>query len=512
MTAAALDAPLLTMRGIVKTFPGVRALDGVSFDVRAGEVHALVGENGAGKSTLMKILAGAQPADAGEIDVDGKPVVIDGPRTAEKLGIGMIYQEFNLVPDLGVIENIVLGVEPRRGLFLDKAGAANEASKVLGELGIALPLDRTARRLSVAEQQLTEIAKCLVRHARLIVMDEPTAALTDREIDALFALIAKLKAQNVGFVYISHRLEELPHVADRVTVLRDGKAIETRPIAQMPQDDLIRLMVGRPLESHFPDLPPVEADAPVVLDVRDLSSASGVPVQDVAFQVHRGEVVGLAGLVGAGRTEIVRAIAGADIPTAGELRIDGVRVVIHSPHSAIRAGIAFITEDRKAQGLVLGMTVRENTTLAHLDHFVHGPFIDRPAETETTNTEIAELRIRTPSSEQTVRNLSGGNQQKVVLAKWLIGQARIFLFDEPTRGIDIGAKAEIYTLMVELLRRGAAIVMVSSELPEVLGMSHRVLVVRDGRIQAEFERADATPDKVIAAATGIALRGTQDTR
>ncbi len=492
------------MRDIVKTFPGVRALDGVTFDVVAGEVHALVGENGAGKSTLMKILAGAQPADSGQITIDGKTVAIDGPKTAERLGIGMIYQEFNLVPDLGVIENIVLGVEPRRGMFLDRAAAAAEAAKVLGELGIALPLDRKARRLSVAQQQLTEIAKCLVRKARLIVMDEPTAALTDREIDALFALIAKLKAQAVAFVYISHRLEELPRIADRVTVLRDGKGIETRPMAQMPPDDLIRLMVGRSLENHFPDLPPVAPDAKVVLDVRGVSSASGVRVNDVAFVVHAGEIVGLAGLVGAGRTEIVRAIAGADVPTSGEIRIDGERVVVRSPRGAIAAGIALITEDRKAQGLVLGMTVRENTTLAHLDQFEHGAFIDKPAETKTANAEIAELRIRTPSAEQTVRNLSGGNQQKVVLAKWLIGHARVFLFDEPTRGIDVGAKAEIYALMVELLARGAAIVMVSSELPEVLGMSHRVLVVRGGEIRADFARADATPDKVIAVATGVA--------
>jgi ribose transport system ATP-binding protein len=504
--AAPTGAPLLVMRDIVKTYPGVRALDGVSFDVRAGEVHALVGENGAGKSTLMKILAGAQAADSGEIDVDGTPVTISGPKTAERLGIGMIYQEFNLVPDLGVIENIVLGVEPRKGPFLDRAGAANEAAQVLGELGIALPLDRPARRLSVAEQQLTEIAKCLVRKARLIVMDEPTAALTERETDALFALIAKLKAQNVAFVYISHRLEELPRIADRITVLRDGKAVETRLAAEMPQDDVIRLMVGRSLKAHFPELPPVPADAPVVLDVRGISAASAVPVRDIAFQVHAGEIVGLAGLVGAGRTEIVRAIAGADVPTQGEIHVGAAHVVVRSPRDAIRAGIALITEDRKAQGLVLGMTVRENTTLAHLGQFVHHLLIDKPAEIEATNTEIAELRIRTPSGEQTVRNLSGGNQQKVVLAKWLIGRARVFLFDEPTRGIDVGAKAEIYALMVELLRHGAAIVMVSSELPEVLGMSHRVLVVRGGEIRADFGRADATPDKVIAVATGVAGR------
>jgi ribose transport system ATP-binding protein len=502
--AAPAGAPLLVMRDIVKTFPGVRALDGVSFDVAAGEVHALVGENGAGKSTLMKVLAGALQADSGEIDVDGARVTIDGPKTAERLGIGMIYQEFNLVPDLGVIENVVLGVEPRHGIFLDRRAAADETAKVLGELGIVLPLDRPARRLSVAEQQLTEISKCLVRRARLIVMDEPTAALTEREIEALFALIAKLKAQNVAFVYISHRLEELPRVADRVTVLRDGRAVETRPIEKMPQDDLIRLMVGRPLEAHFPDLPPVAPDAPVMLDVRGVSAASAVPIHDVAFQVRAGEIVGLAGLVGAGRTEIVRAVAGADVPTSGEIQVGGERVVVRSPRTAIHAGIALITEDRKAQGLVLGMTVRENTTLAHLEQFLRGLLVDKPAETKATNEEIAELRIRTPSSEQIVRNLSGGNQQKVVLAKWLIGRARVFLFDEPTRGIDVGAKAEIYALMVELLRQGAAIVMVSSELPEVLGMSHRVLVVRGGTIRAEFTRAEATPDKVIAVAAGAA--------
>jgi ribose transport system ATP-binding protein len=490
------------MAAITKSFPGVRALDGVSFEVASGEVHALVGENGAGKSTLMKILAGAYVADGGTIDIDGQRVTIDGPKAAERLGIGMIYQEFNLVPDLGVIENIVLGIEPTRGLFLDPKAATARATAVLAELGITLPLDRPARRLSVAEQQLTEIAKALVRHARLIVMDEPTAALTDRETDALFALIAKLKAQGVAFVYISHRLEELPRIADRITVLRDGRAVETRPIAAMPPDEMIRLMVGRALEAHFPDLPPVAADAAVRLAVHDLRAASNV--NGVSFEVRAGEIVGLAGLVGAGRTEIVRAIAGADVATGGEIAVDGRAMTVRSPHAAIEAGIAFITEDRKAQGLVLGMTVRENTTLAHLAAYSRGPFISRAAEVGVTNQEIAELHIRTPSSEQAVKNLSGGNQQKVVLAKWLIGEARVFLFDEPTRGVDVGAKAEIYALMLQLLARGAGIVMVSSELPEVLGMSHRVLVVRDGKIAAEFARADATPAAIIAVAAGVA--------
>ena len=491
------------MEGIVKTFPGVRALDGVTFEVEQGEVHALVGENGAGKSTLMKVLAGAERADSGTISVDGAPVKIDGPRDAERLGIGMIYQEFNLVPELGVVENILLGHEPTtRRFFLDRAAAERDVTAALTEFGITLPFDRPARRLSVAQQQMAEISKSLVRKARLIVMDEPTAALTEREIDALFALIGKLKAQGVAFVYISHRLEELPRIADRITVLRDGRTVETRPASAMPPEDLIRLMVGRTLETHFPELPPVAAGAPVMLRVAGLTAETGVA--GVSFEVRAGEVVGLAGLVGAGRTEIVRAIAGADMPSAGEVDVAGRRIVVRGPHSAIEAGIALMTEDRKSQGLVLGMTVRENVTLAHLDAFTRRWFIDRTAETKITAREIAELSIRTPSTEQLARNLSGGTQQKVVLAKWLIGEARVFLFDEPTRGIDIGAKAEIYALMVELLRKGAAIVMVSSELPEVLGMSHRVLVIREGKIAAEFSRTDATPDKIIAVATGVA--------
>jgi ribose transport system ATP-binding protein len=492
------------MKGIVKTFPGVKALDGVSFDVRAGEVHALVGENGAGKSTLMKTLAGAYKADGGTIEIDGTAVAIDGPKTAEALGIGMIYQEFNLVPDLRVIDNIMLGHEPVRSGFLDRSAALSRAASILAELDIALPLESPARRLSVAQQQLTEIAKALVRKARVIVMDEPTAALTEREIAALFVLIARLKSQGVAFVYISHRLEELPKISDRITVIRDGKTIETRATADMPQDEMIRLMVGRPVSAQFPALPPVAPGAPDVLAVRGLACAAGVPISDVTFSVRAGEIVGLAGLVGAGRTEIVRAIAGADVPSAGEIAIDGSRVSVHSPHDAIAAGIALITEDRKGQGLVLGMSVRENTTLAHLEDFLRAGFVSRALETTVTNQQIAELHTRTPNSEQLVRNLSGGNQQKVVLSKWLIGDARVYLFDEPTRGIDVGAKAEIYALMVGLLARGAAIVMVSSELPEVLGMSHRVLVVRDGRIRAEFARADATPDKVIAVAAGVA--------
>lgn len=491
------------MRDIGKSFPGVRALDGVTLDLFGGEVLALVGENGAGKSTLMKILAGAQRADQGEILIDGKPVPIDSPRAAELLGIGMIYQEFNLVPALDAIENIVLGVEPQDGLFLNRTKATQIATDALAQLGITIPLNVESSRLSVAQQQMVEIAKALSKNARIIVMDEPTAALTEREIDKLFGIVENLVAGGVGIIYISHRLEELPRIADRITVMRDGRVVETRNAADFSPADVIRAMVGRRLDAHFPNLPPVDQNAPLVLQVMNLTREP--LVHDVSFSLRAGEIVGLAGLVGAGRTEIVRAIAGADVPHDGTIRISGEVVAVRSPGQGIRAGIALITEDRKAQGLVLGMNVCENITLAHLEQFVNGEqFLDRSKEQKAAAQYISELRIRTPSPQQIVRNLSGGNQQKVVLAKWLVGHAKVFLFDEPTRGIDVGSKAEIYTLMVRLVQNGAGIVMVSSELPELLGMAHRILVVRAGRIQAEFAREEATPEAIIAVAAGAA--------
>jgi ribose transport system ATP-binding protein len=491
------------MRGIGKSFPGVRALSGVSLTLNAGEVLALVGENGAGKSTLMKILAGAQRADEGTIAIGGREVHIGSPHDAEALGIGMIYQELNLVPQLTAVDNIVLGNEPTSRGLLDRRAARARALSVLDELGMEVRLDLPASRLSVGAQQLVEIAKALSRRARIIVMDEPSAALSERETDALFAIIRRLKSSGVGVVYISHRMEELPKIADRITVLRDGSAIETRAASAFPADDIIRAMVGRPLDAHFPELPPVAPSATVVLDVQNLQR--GGIVNDVSLRVHAGEIVGLAGLVGAGRTEIVRAIAGADLADAGDVRINGAGRRFTSPARAIRAGVAFITEDRKTQGLVLGMTVRENVTLAHLGQFVRRDrLIDELRERAAAQRMVDDLRVRTPSIEQRVRNLSGGNQQKVVLAKWLLGKARVFLFDEPTRGIDVGAKAEIYGLMLELLKNGAAILMVSSELPEVLGMSHRILAVRGGKIVREFTHDEATPDAVIAAATGVA--------
>jgi ribose transport system ATP-binding protein len=491
------------MRNIGKSFPGVRALSDVSLTLVRGEVLGLVGENGAGKSTLMKILAGALRADSGTILVDGNVVQIDTPQEAQRLGVGMIYQEFTLVPQLTAPENIALGAEPVRAGFIDARAVRERAARALDELGLALPLDVAVSRLSVGEQQLVEIAKVLARDARIIVMDEPTAALSDREIEHLFAIIDRLKKAGAGVIYISHRMNELPRIVDRVTVLRDGKVVATRDAQDFPADEIVAAMVGRRLEAHFPELSEPARDASVVLEVRHLKREPAV--RDVTFSVRAGEIVGLAGLIGAGRTEIMRAVAGADVADSGEIRIDGARVRIGRPHDAIAAGIAFITEDRKAQGLVLGMNVRENVTLAHLATFVERDLlIDVARERVATTRMIDELRIRTPSTEQLVRNLSGGTQQKVVLAKWLLGKARVFLFDEPTRGIDIGAKAEIYKIMLDLAARGAAIVMVSSELPEVLGMAHRILVVRDGRIAAEFARTEATPDKVISIATGAA--------
>ena len=490
---------LLEMRSIVKTFPGVRALDGVTLDVRRGEVLALVGENGAGKSTLMKILAGAHRADSGEIMIDGKQAAINGPRSAERYGIGMIYQEFNLVPTLGAIDNVLLGMEPVKGFFLDRNAAQALATKTLAQLGIVVPLNIPAARMTVAQQQLVEIAKVLVRHARIIVMDEPTAALSEREIDHLFTLMTTLRADGVSFIYISHRLEELDRIADRITVLRDGRTVETRDAKAFPRNEMIAAMVGRTIDTQFPALPPIAANAPIALEVIGLENPP--LVKKINFKVRAGEILGIAGLVGAGRTEILRAIAGADASN-GIVHVDGMPIAHATPRQGIRHGIAFITEDRKAQGLVLGMSVRENTTLAHLEMFRRGLFIDTPAEELETRRFIRELHTRTPSTSQLVRNLSGGNQQKVVLAKWLVGEARVLLFDEPTRGIDIGAKTEIYNLLIELAKKGAAIVMVSSELPEVLGMSHRLLVVRDGDIVAEFARADYSANAVIAAATG----------
>jgi ribose transport system ATP-binding protein len=488
------------MRGISKYYPGVVALDNVDFSVARGAVHALVGENGAGKSTLVKIMAGAEAKSRGEILLEGHPVAIDSPQRAMDLGISIIYQEFNLVPHLSAAENIFLGREPTRLIpgWVDFRKVYEDSQRLMESLGMRLDVRAEVRSLSIAQQQMVEIAKATSRQSRLIIMDEPSATLTDHELTNLFALIRSLRERGVSVIYISHRLEEIFAIADRVTVFRDGHHIATCPIGAVDRDEIIRMMVGRELKESIPKQPAAVGD--VVLEARGLTRAGAF--QDISFSVRRGEVVGLGGLVGAGRTEVARAIFGADPLDGGEVLLEGRPVRIHSPRDAINMGIGLVPEDRKQLGLILGMVIRENVTLANLEAVAPAGFIRSGRERAVAQKYIQDLTIRTPSGEQTVRNLSGGNQQKVVLAKWLFTDSKFLIFDEPTRGIDVGSKVEIYQLMNALTARGAGILMISSELPELLGMSDRILVMHEGRLAGELSRADATQERVMQLATG----------
>ncbi len=502
MSGTALASPplALEMRNIVKTYPGVKALEGVSLQVAPGEIHALLGENGAGKSTLMKILAGAQPKDSGDILIDGQTVLIDSPQKAMDLGVSIIYQEFNLVPYLNVAENIYLGREPRAAIpgFVDFNTMYKDAQQIIDKLGVKIDVKTPVNRLSVAQQQMVEIGKATSRKSKIIVMDEPSATLTDHELVALFALMRQLKSEGVAIVYISHRMEEIFEVCDRVTIMRDGKWIATENIGSLTREGIIKLMVGRELTQMIPK---VAADiGDVALEVKNISRKGAL--KNVSISVKKGEVLGIAGLVGAGRTELARVIFGADPFDSGEILLFGKPVKIKSPQDAIKLGIGLVTEDRKQQGLVLGMAVRENISLANLDALSKFNFIMSAKEKEVSNKFVGELRVKTPTIEQTVQNLSGGNQQKVVLAKWLFTDSKVLIFDEPTRGIDVGAKTEIYQLMNELAKTGAAIIMISSELPEVLGMSDRIMVMHEGRITGELSRAEATQEKIMHLATG----------
>ena len=491
---------VLEMTGIVKRFPGVLAVNGAGLDLRPGEVHCLVGENGAGKSTLMKILAGAQPMDEGEIRIEGEPVHISSPHHAQRLGISMIYQEFNLSPYLSVAENIFLGREPRIGRtpFIHARKMRRDAREILDRIRVDLDVRRPVNECSVAQQQMIEIAKALSFNSKIIVMDEPSATLTDHELEALFDLIRELRSQGIGMIYISHRLEEIFHIGDRITVMRDGEHVATRPVSEVSRDDIIRMMVGRELKDEFPK--EVFDRGEERLRVEALTRRGAF--EDVSFSLHEGEIVGLTGLVGAGRTEVARAIFGADRMDAGQVYLDGAPVAVRSPQEAIRRGIGLLTEDRKNQGLVLGMAVRENTTLGNLSSLVRWLFVNRRKERAVTDSYVADLQIKTPSIEQTAQNLSGGNQQKVVLAKWLFTQSRVLIFDEPTRGIDVGAKVEIYRLMNDLVRQGVCILMISSELPEVLGMCDRILVMHEGHLAGELGRSEATQERIMQLATG----------
>jgi ABC-type sugar transport system ATPase subunit len=496
--------PILEAENIDKRFPGVHALDNVSLTITPGEVHAVVGENGAGKSTLMKILAGAYGPDRGTIRIDGEAVTIENPRAAQDLGIITIYQELSLVDALSVGENVFLGDLPTRSggsWRVDWPTVWSRAAELLERVGLRIRPQTRVRDLSVAQKQMVEIARALARNVRVLILDEPTSSLTERETEKLFEIISQLRNRGVGIIYISHRLGEVFRIAQQVTVLRDGIVVGSLPVRDASEDLLVRMMVGRDLARLFTAAR--SSDAPVRLEVRGLSRR-GV-LHDVSLSVRGGEVVGLAGLVGAGRTELARCLFGADGINAGEILLDGSIVNLRSPGHAVDLGIALVPEDRKLQALILGMGVRENLSLPVLDR-LGSPFVpSRRRERALASDYIRSLTIRTPHMEQRVSALSGGNQQKVVIARWLATKPKVLILDEPTRGIDVGAKAEVHALIARLAEQGVAILMISSELPEILGMSHRILVMRGGRIVAEIPRQDATEESIMAAATGQAL-------
>ena len=495
------DSPLaLEVSGLAKHFPGVQALADVDFALRAGEVHALVGENGAGKSTLVKILTGAYRADAGSMRCFGEPYHPRSPADALHAGIAAIYQEFNLVPHLTVAENIFLGREPRRaGGLVDWPRLRTMAADVLGRVRVPIDPSTHVANLSVAHQQIVEIAKALSVGARILIMDEPSAALTEHDLEALFDHVRGLKAEGVSVIYISHRLTEIFAIADTATVLRDGRVVGTRPVVDLDEMALVRMMVGRDLEAGL--VSGKERSAEPLLRVEHVSSEGRV--RDCSLDVHAGEIVGLAGLVGAGRTDLARAIFGA-APRTGRVFVGGEEVSPGSPRAAIAAGVGLVPEDRKLQGLILGMLVRENTTLANLAEVTSAGFISTGRERSVARGFIDELGLRPPETDRQTLNLSGGNQQKVVLAKWLFTRSRVLMLDEPTRGIDVGAKVEIHRLMRALADSGAAILMISSELPEMLKMSDRILVLRDGSLAGELSRADASEERIMVLATGAA--------
>ncbi len=487
---------ILELKGVTKRFPGVLALNEAHLSLRPAEVHCLLGENGAGKSTLMKILAGAQPLDEGEILFDGEPVTIQSPLHAQELGISMIYQEFNLSPYMSVAENIFLGREPVKGKspIIDWARLYADAEAILKRIGVKLDVRRPVHELSIAQQQMVEIAKALSIEARIIVMDEPSATLTDHELDALFTLIRTLKHQGIALVYISHRMEEIFEIGNRATIMRDGAHIVTKDLCDLSREEIIQQMVGRELKDEFPkEVFPVGQER---LRVEGLTRRGHF--EDISFALHEGEIVGLTGLVGAGRTEVARAIFGADPIDRGTVYLNGEEVKITSPRDAIARGIGLLTEDRKGQGLVLGMSVAENTTLANLKALMGRLFMDRKKERSVTEQYIHELAIKTPSGAQIVQNLSGGNQQKVVLAKWLASSPRIMLLDEPTRGIDVGAKFEIYGIINELSEQGKGVIMISSEMPELLGMCDRIYVMNEGALVGELSAEEASQERIMS--------------
>ena len=486
-------APFLEMKNITKQFPGVLALNNVNLQVYPGQVLALVGENGAGKSTLMKVISGVHKMDAGEIILEGKSVTITSPLHSRQLGVSIIFQELSVLNNMNIAENIFVGREKKKNGFVDKKAQHAEAKALLARVGLDIDTRTKTGMLSTAQKQMVEVAKALSFNSKLIIMDEPTSSLTDAETAKLMTIIRNLRDEGVAIVFISHRMNEIFEISDEIAVMRDGEMVDRMVTSEVDEARVIAAMVGRDVNDIFH-----KEEAPigdVVLEVRNLSTKNFL--KDISFNVRAGEIVGFAGLVGAGRSEVMRAVFGIDPHETGEILVNGKAVNIRNPIDALRAGMGFVPEDRKEQGLILKMSVRENASIAALASVAKGWFIDKKAERALSDEYVAKLRVKTPSNEQKVNNLSGGNQQKVVIAKWLANHPRVLILDEPTRGIDVGAKKEIHALTSELAKQGVAVIMISSELPEVLGMSDRIYVMHDGRIKGEISRADASQESIM---------------
>ena len=490
---------ILKMQGIQKYFSGVHALKAVDFELRAGEVHALMGENGAGKSTLIKVLCGIHKRDGGSIELFGQDVHFNNIADSQAAGISVIHQELNMMNHLTVAQNMFIGREPKKGIIIDDKKMIRDAQALFDRIGVKIDPTIKLGELTVGKQQMVEIAKAVSRECKLLVLDEPTAALTQPEVEELFKIMLDLKAKGIGMIYISHRMDEINRISDRVTVMRDGEYVGTVNTAEVTKDDIVKMMVGRVVMGDKKEASTVPSDAPVVLEVRNLNA--GKEVKNVSFQLRKGEILGFAGLMGAGRTETARAIYGADPKQTGEIYLNGKKVNIKTPEQAVKNGICYLSEDRKRYGLMLGKSITENSGIASFDKFIRHGWINDKEMAKVAEESNALLRTKTPSMNQLLKNLSGGNQQKVIIARWLIKNSDIFIFDEPTRGIDVGAKSEMYTLMEDLAAQGKSVIMISSELAEVQRLSDRVIVMCEGRITAELDIADATQEEIMKYAT-----------